>query len=75
MTIFIGFMSARILCLSGLSPITGKSVEGADRDWWCIPDFDDDVGDIKAIWEASRFDWMVAFSRSLLMEILFIFTR
>ena len=27
--------------------------------WWQIPDFDPKVGDIKTIWELSRFDWVV----------------
>src|SRR5690606_7913233 len=26
--------------------------------WSAIPDFDAAVGDIKAVWEASRFDWL-----------------
>jgi hypothetical protein len=30
-----------------------------DRAWWTIPDFDPTVGDIKTVWEASRFDWLV----------------
>lgn len=30
------------------------------RPWWLIPDFDPDIGDIKTVWEASRFDWLVA---------------
>lgn len=45
------------------SPITGKSIEGVNRKWWCIPDFDSNVGDVKAIWEASRFDWVLTFSK------------
>lgn len=32
----------------------------ADRPWWRIPDFNTDIGDIKTIWEASRFDWLIA---------------
>ena len=39
---------------------SGKAVEAADRNWWQIPDFDPDVGDIKTVWEASRFDWALA---------------
>lgn len=31
----------------------------ANRPWWRIPDFDPAVGDIKAVWEASRFDWVL----------------
>jgi heparinase II/III-like protein len=45
------------------SPFDGGRVAGAAAPWWTIPDFDPEVGDIKAIWEASRFDWVVAFAQ------------
>lgn len=35
--------------------------------WWTIPDFDASVGDIKAIWEASRFDWLIAMGQRAAM--------
>jgi hypothetical protein len=35
----------------------------ASRPWWRIPDFDPAVGDIKAVWEASRFDWLIAMAQ------------
>lgn len=35
----------------------------ADRPWWTIPDFDPRIGDIKTIWEASRFDWLIAMAQ------------
>tara|TARA_R110002073_G_scaffold87184_3_gene207110 strand:- start:118 stop:1953 length:1836 start_codon:yes stop_codon:yes gene_type:complete len=40
-------------------------VEGgyADLDWWKIPDFDSELGDIKGVWELSRFDWVMAFAQ------------
>lgn len=28
-------------------------------DWWKISDFDSNLGDIKTVWELSRFDWVV----------------
>ncbi len=31
--------------------------------WWKIPDFDSTTGDIKSIWETSRFDWLIAMSQ------------
>ena len=34
-----------------------------ERDWWLIPDFDPAVGDIKVIWELSRFDWVLAYAQ------------
>jgi len=29
------------------------------RPWWQIGDFETGLGDIKAVWEASRFDWVI----------------
>lgn len=31
--------------------------------WWQIADFVDGLGDIKGVWEVSRFDWLLAFAR------------
>lgn len=45
------------------SPLTGQSVEQPNRPWWQIPDFDGRVGDIKVVWEASRFDWVIALAQ------------
>ncbi len=45
------------------NPLTGAHVAEPKLDWWMIPDFDPKVGDIKAIWEASRFDWVLAFAQ------------
>jgi len=42
------------------NPFTGKPFPFPQRDWWRIPDFDTDAGDIKVFWEASRFDWALA---------------
>lgn len=39
---------------------TGNVLQGAECPWWTIPDFDNQVGDIKGIWELSRFDWVLA---------------
>lgn len=35
----------------------------ADLNWNQIPDFSADLGDIKTVWEASRFDWALAMAR------------
>lgn len=45
------------------NPLSGKTVVAHDRNWWEIPDFDADVGDIKLVWEASRFDWVLALAQ------------
>lgn len=44
-----------------LNPLTGARADG-DRPWWALSDFDPRVGDIKGVWEASRFDWAVRFA-------------
>ena len=45
------------------NPLTGARIAAPQHDWWLIPDFDPKVGDIKPIWEASRFDWVLAFAQ------------
>lgn len=45
------------------NPFTGAEVPEPMRTWWQIPDFDQRVGDIKTIWEASRFDWVLTFAQ------------
>ncbi|AOZ01169.1 heparinase [Cupriavidus sp. USMAHM13] len=47
------------------NPLTGKRVPDPTRNWWQIPDFDPAVGDIKLIWELSRFDWVIAFAQQV----------
>lgn len=44
-------------------PVTGKSFPNADRIWWDLPDFDNGFGDIKRIWELSRFGWAIAMAQ------------
>ena len=46
-----------------LNPFNGREIIEPDRNWWEIPDFDPDVGDIKLTWEISRFDWVVAYAQ------------
>ncbi|WP_265529488.1 heparinase II/III domain-containing protein [Sphingomicrobium marinum] len=41
------------------NPLGDASVR-SDLDWHQIPDFNPDIGDIKTVWEASRFDWLLA---------------
>lgn len=45
------------------NPFDGRRPLRTEADWWTIPDFDPAAGDIKAIWEASRFDWVVHFAQ------------
>jgi len=46
-----------------LNPFNGKRFAEVARPWWTIPDFNREVGDIKTIWEASRFDWVIGFAQ------------
>ncbi|MEE9903285.1 MAG: hypothetical protein PBU42_12820 [Acinetobacter haemolyticus] len=43
------------------SPLTQYEFQNSHLAWYKIPDFDANVGDIKGIWEASRFDWVLNF--------------
>lgn len=45
------------------NPFTGTRVTGAGRPWWELTDFESGAGDIKTVWEASRFDWVLAGSQ------------
>lgn len=46
-----------------VDPFSGRLHVRADKPWWQIPDFSIGAGDIKIIWEASRFDWVLAFAQ------------
>lgn len=48
------------------NPITGNKCD-VNKKWYQIPDFDEDRGDIKVIWEASRFSQFVLFARAYLL--------
>ena len=43
--------------------LTGVAVENASLPWWEISDFDAELGDIKTVWEASRFNWVLCFAQ------------
>lgn len=42
-----------------LNSQTGKRGD-ASTPWWKLSDFDSELGDIKCVWEASRFAWVLA---------------
>lgn len=49
-----------------LSPLTGIRCDEKQK-WYKIPDFDKDRGDIKVIWEASRFSHFITLARAYLL--------
>ena len=49
-----------------LNPLTGKRC-GENVRWYRIPDFDRERGDIKIIWEASRFSHFITLARAFLL--------
>lgn len=49
-----------------LNPLTGVT-ESSMKKWYKIPDFDEARGDIKAIWEASRFTHFLTLARAYLL--------
>jgi hypothetical protein len=42
-----------------MNPFTGRRSSKAGEHWSKIPDFDPDVGDVKAVWELSRMTWLL----------------
>lgn len=49
-----------------LNPLTGKCTDQKKK-WYHIPDFDKERGDIKVIWEISRFSHFPLFARAYLL--------
>ena len=47
-----------------LNPFNQKRYYPKDRHWFVLGDFDCDIGDIKCIWEVSRFDWVLVLVRA-----------
>jgi hypothetical protein len=48
------------------SVLSGKSISNTKQHWSEVSDFDSGVGDIKGVWEASRFSWAVLFVQQYL---------
>lgn len=49
-----------------VNPMSGQASLAHHTAWWKISDFDPQIGDIKLIWEASRFTWALAFTERYL---------
>lgn len=47
-----------------LNPFNGKEYLNANQHWTTLPDFCEEVGDIKNIWEVSRFLWIIVLARA-----------
>lgn len=45
------------------SVLTDVELEQPNINWWEIPDFSAKLGDVKGVWEASRFDWVIGFAQ------------
>jgi hypothetical protein len=50
------------------NPFTGLRGGGTDSPWWTLPDFDEQLGDVKTVWEASRMDWAMRFAQRAVAE-------
>ncbi|CAH6981281.1 Heparinase [Vibrio chagasii] len=48
------------------SVLTEHRFSEMSKPWFNLSDFDSNVGDIKGIWEASRFDWALGLARNYL---------
>jgi hypothetical protein len=44
--------------------LTGARVPNPGAPWQKIVTFSEQIGDIKTVWEASRFDWVIAFAQA-----------
>ena len=49
------------------NPFNQKSVQQPERHWTGLKDFDSSLGDIKIVWEASRFRWAPMLARAYRM--------
>ncbi len=47
-----------------LNPFNGKECKAYNSHWTQIPDFNKELGDIKNVWEASRFSWLGILARA-----------
>ncbi|WP_372948080.1 heparinase II/III family protein [Mariniphaga sp.] len=47
-----------------INPFNGKEYPNVSKHWTKLGDFNPMVGDIKSVWEASRFEWVVTLSRA-----------
>jgi hypothetical protein len=46
------------------NPFNETQLDNSHLHWTCLPDFTTGVGDIKVLWELSRFGWAVDFARA-----------
>jgi hypothetical protein len=51
-----------------LNPFNKKVCHDTLKHWTAIDDFNTDIGDIKNIWEASRFEWSVTLARAYVVS-------
>lgn len=47
-----------------LNTFNGKEFPNTYLHWTKLPDFSEEIGDIKNIWEVSRFDWVITLARA-----------
>jgi hypothetical protein len=45
------------------NPLSGKHFNFPLQPWWKISDFNENIGDIKLVWELSRMNWVIAFAQ------------
>lgn len=47
-----------------LNPFNGAEYPSPQKHWTTLPDFHPAVGDIKNVWEASRFEWVITLAKA-----------
>ena len=45
------------------NPFNGQTFQATEVPWWKLSDFKSGIGDIKTVWEGSRFDWALSFAQ------------
>ncbi len=64
---FFSYMRKNSICIPEwhTNILTNKKITDVDQAWFQISDFNSELGDIKGIWEASRFDWVLVFAQAI----------
>tara|TARA_R110001583_G_scaffold169781_1_gene322974 strand:- start:7682 stop:9496 length:1815 start_codon:yes stop_codon:yes gene_type:complete len=62
---YFGFERANLAIPNWHQSCLNSELSPSDKPWYLISDFNNQLGDIKGVWEASRFDWVVGFSQQI----------
>ncbi|MBH0057934.1 alginate lyase family protein [Pseudoalteromonas sp. SWXJZ94C] len=63
--VYFGFEKASLKVPNWHQSCLNSELAPSDKPWYLIDDFNNQLGDIKGVWEASRFDWIVGFAQQV----------